>query len=320
MDAGLGVFDWAMSTADIAFAVGGYATCSSLMLVMNKVAVHVLPSPSIVLLLQLLASAWATWLAGVLGFIVVDKLEPHKVKAFIPVAAAFLAAVFTNMKTLQYANVETFIVFRASTPILVSICDWWFLGRELPSARSWACLGALVLGALVYVLTDSAFHVSGYTWVCVWYFVFCFDQIYIKHAVDTVKMDSNWGRVYYTNLLSSTPLLLHALHDWSASAPGSSGPLDSFEPTIGSFAAVAVSCALGVAMSYFAFKARSALSATAFTVVGNACKIATVCINLVIWDKHANAIGIVSLLLCLSAAYFYKQAPMRATKTVHEPV
>ena len=68
-----------------------------------------------------------------------------------------------------------------------------------------------VLGALVYVLTDSAFHVSGYTWVCVWYFVFCFDQIYIKHVCDSVKMDSNWGRVYYTNLLSSCPLLLHAV-------------------------------------------------------------------------------------------------------------
>ena len=41
------------------FAVVGYATCSSLMLVMNKVAVHVLPAPSFVLLMQFLAS----WLA-----------------------------------------------------------------------------------------------------------------------------------------------------------------------------------------------------------------------------------------------------------------
>ena len=221
MAAGLGVFDWAMSTADIAFAVGGYATCSSLMLVMNKVAVHVLPSPSIVLLLQLLASAWATWLAGVLGFIVVDKLEPHKVKAFIPVAAAFLAAVFTNMKTLQYANVETFIVFRASTPILVSICDWWFLGRELPSARSWACLGALVLGALVYVLTDSAFHVSGYTWVCVWYFVFCFDQIYIKHMITSVKLPI-WSNAFYTNALSSILVLPFVLLEVQAARADSS--------------------------------------------------------------------------------------------------
>jgi hypothetical protein len=143
------------SQAEIAFAIGGYATCSSLMLIMNKVAVHVLPAPSLVLLLQLLASAWATWLAGVVGLIVVDPLDWTKVKAFIPVAGAFLAAVFTNMKTLQFANVETFIVFRASTPILISVCDWAFLGRELPTARSWASLGSLVIGAILYVATDA---------------------------------------------------------------------------------------------------------------------------------------------------------------------
>ena len=32
-------------------------------------------------------------------------------------------------------------------------------------------------------------------------------QVYIKHAVDNVKMDSNWGRVFYTNLLASVPLI-----------------------------------------------------------------------------------------------------------------
>lgn len=95
----------------------------------------------------------------------------------MPVACAFLGAIFTNIKTLQYANVETFIVFRASTPIIVSVCDYLFLGRELPSARSWLSLLGLVIGAFVYVITDSSFHVTGYYWVCVWYCVFCFDQV-----------------------------------------------------------------------------------------------------------------------------------------------
>lgn len=33
----------------------------------------------------------------------------------------------------------------------------------------------------------------------------CPAQLYIKHACDTVKVDSNWGRVFYTNLWSSVP-------------------------------------------------------------------------------------------------------------------
>lgn len=129
-------------------------------------------------------------------------------------------------------------------------------------------------------------------------------QIYIKHAVDTVKMDSNWGRVFYTNLLSCIPLLVHGLvygNDWPS--------LDSFTPAAS--LALTVSCLLGVCMSYFAFLCRKLVSAASFTVIGNCCKVATVCINLLIWENHANAIGIASLLFCLFCAYFYQQAPMR---------
>jgi hypothetical protein len=35
------------------------------------------------------------------------------------------------------------------------------------------------------------------------YGIFCFDQLYIKFAVDGTAVDSNWGRVFYTNLWAS---------------------------------------------------------------------------------------------------------------------
>ena len=288
----------------VTFAVAGYTVCSSLMLVVNKVAVHTLPSPAFVLFAQLFTSAAAVWLAGAFGWVMVDKLEFKKALAFMPVAAAFLGAIFTNIKTLQYANVETFIVFRSSTPILVSIADYVFLGRELPNRKSWLSLLGLLLGAVLYVVTDDGFQVHGYFWVCVWYFVFCFDQIYIKHAVDSVKMESNWGRVYYTNLLACVPILAHTAY----SREDIPTP-DAF--TSGAMAALALSCGLGVGMSYFAFLARKLVSAASFTVIGNCCKIGTVLINLLIWDNHANSIGLACLTFCLGCSYFYQQAPMR---------
>ena len=57
------------------FALVGYATCSSLMLIMNKVAVYVLPVPSFVLLCQFIASWSAVKLCGICGCFVVDDLE-----------------------------------------------------------------------------------------------------------------------------------------------------------------------------------------------------------------------------------------------------
>ena len=137
-----------MASAQVAFAAMGYMACSSLMLIGNKLAVYFLPAPSFILWCQLAVSALAVWLLGVLGVIQCDALVWHKVRAFGPVALVFVGTIFANMKTLQYANVETFIVFRASTPIAISICDYLFLGRELPSAKSWACLAALLGGGL----------------------------------------------------------------------------------------------------------------------------------------------------------------------------
>ena len=94
-------------------------------------------------------------------------------QSFFWVSVAFLACIFANIKTLQYCNVETFIVFRASTPVVIGaalaltltlaaplcrlhlhgharpippslltlllatgVADWLFLGRELPNTRS----------------------------------------------------------------------------------------------------------------------------------------------------------------------------------------
>jgi len=283
------------------FAVLGYAACSSLLLVVNKVAVHLLPAPSFVLLAQVTCSWLAVKLCGWGGLIVVDDLEWPKLKSFFLVSAAFLACIFANIKTLQYCNVETFIVFRASTPVMIGLADWAFLGRELPNLRSTASILVLFVGATAYMLTDAAFRVQGYTWVAAWFFIFSFDQLYIKHAVDTVEVRSNWGRVFYTNLWASMILLVMTLYLEPQT-------LSSVEWTPASLSALVISCAIGVSMSYFAFLCRAAVSATSFTVIGNVCKIVTVLINISIWDKHASPVGIAFLMLCLAAGFFYQQA------------
>ena len=256
------------------------------MLITNKVAVHTLPAPSLVLFVQLMSAALAVHVVGLLGITDVDSLEYQKVryyqesswssssrhdrnhlrspsctqvKGFAPVALAFLGVIFANIKTLQYANVETFIVFRASTPIVVSVADFVFLGRALPSCRSWLALLGLCFGVAGYVLTDTSRQFDGYWWIAAWYVLFCFDQIYIKHAVETVAMRSNWGRVFYCNLLAALPLAPWAYDDF----------FHALEPdawNAESLAVLAVSSLLGCGISYFAFACRKALSATAFTV------------------------------------------------------
>jgi len=293
------------SSSGSVFAVGGYMLCSATLLISNKYAIHKLPAPSFVLFSQLAGTAIVVKTAQALGYIKCDALEKSKAIKFLPVALIFLSTIFLNIKSLQYANVETFMVFRFSTPLCISVADYLFLGRQLPSPRSWACLLALLVGAMGYARSDSSFGVKGYAFCALWYGVFCLDQIYLKHVVNTVKMDSNWGRVYYSNLLASAPLIF--------TFAGDASELEALRGMDKAAAvAVGVSVVLGAAMSYFAWSARALLSATSFTVVGNVCKLLTISINVVMWDKHASPVGIVCLLFCLGSAYFYKQAPLRA--------
>lgn len=65
------------------------------------------------------------------------------------------------------------------------------------------------------------------------YAIFCFDQLYIKFAVDGTAVDSNWGRVFYTNLWASIlagaitaatePRTLMTVH-WTAYSLGAPPP------------------------------------------------------------------------------------------------
>ena len=167
------------SAAKTLWAVGGYMMCSATLLIGNKYAVHKLPAPSFILWAQLFGTAVAVKTAHMGGLIShLDALEYDKLRAFFPVALIFCATIFTNIKSLEYANVETFMIFRFSTPLCISIADYIFLGRHLPSARSWLCLVMLLLGAMGYALTDAAYVVRGYMFCGLWYFIFCMDQIY----------------------------------------------------------------------------------------------------------------------------------------------
>ncbi|GMH39718.1 hypothetical protein BSKO_07616 [Bryopsis sp. KO-2023] len=271
-------------------AVLAYALCSSTMLLINKVAVHSLPAPSFVLICQLgSASAFVYGMAKG-GWIESDKLETKKARAFLPAALSFLGVIYTNIKVLQYANVETFIVFRCSTPLLLSVCDFLFLNRELPSRYSWLCLLGILFSAIGYVASDSSFQLEALIWIFLWYIVFLFEMTYLKHLCDTVEM-TNWGRVFYNNYMALFPLLCVGLVSREDSV------VAGVEWTAGRSIALILSCLVGIGMSYTSFWLRNMVSATAFTVIGIMCKIGTVILNYLYWDQHASTAGIGCLMI-----------------------
>uniref|UniRef100_A0A7S1ST82 Sugar phosphate transporter domain-containing protein n=1 Tax=Tetraselmis chuii TaxID=63592 RepID=A0A7S1ST82_9CHLO len=292
------------SRMTLTFNILMYCMISSMLLVINKVTVGFIPLPGLVLVAQLSATVLYVKVMEASRGVEVDTIQRSKVISFLPVICGFVGMLFSNIKALQYVPVDTFICARASTPIVIALAETLFLGRELPSMRSWAALLGLLIGVYFYVNFDFHFSAAGYMWIGIWYSIAVAEMIVVKRLVTNVNM-TTWGRTYYMNALSVAPLTVIGLVN---------GELLRFSEVEWSASAIAVlilSCLGGVGMSYYSFAVRAMISATSFSLIGNVCKVITILVNILIWDQHSGASGTIAILLCLGASAFYKQAPMR---------
>ncbi|KAK7264991.1 hypothetical protein RJT34_32606 [Clitoria ternatea] len=288
--------------------VVGYALCSSLLAIINKYAITKFNYPGLLTALQYLTSALGVYLLGKLGFLHHDPFTIPTAKKFLPAALVFFLAIFTNTNLLRHANVDTFIVFRSLTPLLVALADTAFRHQPCPSNLTFFSLIVILAGAVGYVATDSAFTLTAYSWAFAYLITITTEMVYIKHMVMNLGLNT-WGFVLYNNLLS----LMIAPFFWFltgenaevlAALRSNSGSL--FEPA--AFSAVSLSCLFGLLISFFGFAARRAVSATAFTVTGVVNKFLTVAINVLIWDKHASPVGLVCLLFTIVGGVLYQQS------------
>lgn len=295
--------------APVRLAIAYYSACSSTLLVINKVALYVFPAPVSLLSVQF-------WFAVLFLFglckskhVNIEPLRWSTARQFTPVVVSFLGTLVCNAKVLQFSNVETFITFRSSTPLVLCICDYIFLGRELPSLRSVISLLAVLASCTGYALVDHAFDVRAYSWLAAWFVCFTAYEVVVKHLCDTLYLD-NWTRVVYTNGMAGL-ILVVAL----PFATNERAVIAATTWTVSKLAVIIASCVVGMGVSHSAYLMRSNCSATMSAVVGIMCKVITVIINVLIWDKHASRDEFVCLAFGLMAGMFYEQAPIRSPRS-----
>ncbi|KAL7157696.1 hypothetical protein ABFS83_02G094700 [Erythranthe nasuta] len=288
----------------------GYALCSSLLAVINKFAITKFNYPGLLTALQYFTSALGVWVLGKFGFLHHDPFNVETAKKFLPAAFVFFLAIFTNTNLLRHANVDTFIVFRSLTPLLVAIADTAFRKQPCPSKLTFVSLVVILGGAVGYVATDNGFTLTAYSWAFAYLVTITTEMVYIKHMVTNLGLNT-WGFVFYNNLLSlmMAPLFWIITGEYAdvfAALSSSSSGGDLYEPV--AFSAVSLSCLFGLLISFFGFAARKAISATAFTVTGVVNKFLTVAINVLIWDKHSTPFGLLCLLMTIAGGVLYQQS------------
>lgn len=311
---------------EIALSILAYSACSGSLVLINKLILHQLKYPSLVVCFQLASSVVFVFWAKLTKFLPVDDLVMEHIIPYLYYIAAFSAGVYCNMKSLSLSNVETVVVFRALSPCLVSILDALFLGREYPSPQSWAALFLIVVGAYGYASCDEEFQtqgVSAYMWPTAYLLIICFEMAYGKKIIKSVDLKTLSGPVLYTNLLGLPPMLFLATlgneysRFYSEHISVTKEALDNPDVhpfTIGLWALIFLGCVGGTGIGYSAWWCRDKVSATTFTLVGVINKCLTILVNFFIWDQHAKPMGIAFLGLCLIGGTMYRQAPMRKTE------
>jgi len=292
-----------------------YSLCSGTLILINKLTLHFLPFPSLVVAFQLFICIVIIYGAKISGFIQVDAFKLEYVKPYFLYVLIWSTGAYCNMRSLKNSNVETVIVFRALSPMIVAFLDALFLGREWPSLRSWTSLIILIGGAYGYASFDEEFQTQGYHayfWPTIYSVIIAFEMAYGKKIVQDVPLETKSGPVMYTNLLGLFPMLM------LANIGGEYSKLSDFywEQSDGKLPPMCILLLVlgglvGTGIGYSSWWCRSVVSATSFTLVGVLNKCLTVLLNILIWDQHAKPGGICCLFICILGGIIYKQAPMR---------
>lgn len=313
----------------VAFLATGYATTSATLAVANKWALSRFPFSGTLVLAQFAFSAGAVRLLKVLGVVEAEALEWGRARAFFPAVAMFYATIGTNLRLLTRATVDTMIICRAVVPLVTQAGEVIVLGKGLPPTRALIALCLVAIGASGYALNTAAESLvvrrkpadsTLVFWAVAYVACVSVDMLIVKNIVTNVKMTS-WGYVYYNNALA---MILYP--GWML-ATGEAFDLAAHIDTRAKVAtllaraqlAVPLTCAIGLAISFFGLNTRRALSATAFTVLGASCKFLSILINALCWRHHAPITAIPWLCIALFGSILYQQASSKKPSSVPQP-
>ena len=293
-----------------------YFVSSSSLLVLNKVAITAIPNATLLLFTQLGSTVVIVAAPALLGRTRINfKPDGEVIRAYSTVAAVFVATIYSNFQVIHSIGVNPFIVLRCSTPLMVSILDWAFMGRTLPEWRSALALCGILSSGSMYAMlkvTDSDLGVNqhsnmvgGLWWSVIWLVSFLLDMVYIKYVVEAYPCSGS-ERTLYQNLFALPLLVLllaigieeHSVFEVS-NAPQSA------------YLAVALTCFAGTVLSFTGMSLRTELSATLFTVLGIVCKMASTLLNEIFVEPERDLARLSCITAVIVSSSFYKQAPLK---------
>ncbi len=287
-----------------------YCIVSSTMLLFNKACMAVLPAPCTVTLLQVTVTTVLIGAAWCCSLVEIQTVDRAILSHYVMYALIFALGINFTMRSLVITNVETVLLFRSCSPVLVSFIDTLWLGREMPSRRSFLAMLCIVLGATWFATSElqtdtSTLDVPGVCVNSINLLLTATLMTWGKHVTDNSEVNLTTS-VFICNVTSVIPILVlvvlekeHLIireHRWLSSR------------AVGVFG---TSCVMGTVLSYLGWQMRMIMSATSFTVVGVLNKVLTVILNIMVWPDHVLWSSTIGLIFSLVGGSFYRQSTVR---------
>ena len=293
-----------------------YFMSSSSLLVLNKVAIKAIPNASLLLFTQLGSTVVIVAAPAFAGKARVNfKPEGKVVRAYSTVAMVFLATIYSNFQVIHSIGINPFIVLRCSTPLIVSVLDWAFMGRTLPDWKSTLALCGILSSGSMYArlkVADPDFGTngsgdaeSGLWWSAIWLVSFLLDMVYIKYVVEAYPCSGS-ERTLYQNFLA-LPILVVLLNVGVEKY----NMVEAVNAPKSAWIAVVMTCFAGAALSFTGMSLRTEFSATLFTVLGIVCKMASTLLNEIFVEPERDLARLSCIAAVIISSSFYKQAPLR---------
>ena len=158
----------------MAISVVAYSACSSLMLVVNKLALKELPFPTVIMGAQLLLCCVIVLFINLLGAASLNNVSLENAKPFARYCSMFAFGIYSNMQVLERSSLGLVIATRSCLPLFVCAVEVLFLGASLPSKVSLCSLLGVVSSTGLYIYFDH--HLSDrasddkmqFMWVSIW--------------------------------------------------------------------------------------------------------------------------------------------------------
>ena len=287
-----------------------YCIVSSTMLLFNKACMAVLPAPCTVTLLQVTVTTVLIGAAWCCSLVEIQTVDRAILSHYVMYALIFALGINFTMRSLAITNVETVLLFRSCSPVLVSVIDTVCLGREMPSRRSFLTMLCIVLGATWFAASElqtdtSTLDVPGVCVNTINLLLTATLMTWGKHVTDSCDVNLTTS-VFICNLTSVLPILALAVLEKEHLIIREHRWLSAYAVSV-----LGTSCVMGTALSYLGWKMRALMSAASFTVVGVLNKVLTVLVNIQMWDDHAMWSSNIGLLVSLVGGSFYQQARRR---------